>query len=177
MSWKAEVNTYSDSADTWTGNALRFATPEEAKHYGDNLFSRWTAVKHVRVVESTDQANYTWDRTNHRAVSMAEAPPRPIEPNRLKKGAVIRTHDGDIGEIADNKLGIIRVMRINGEVGSAYVDRIKAAFVDGRWHPVAPSQAQARKLRVIHKRLADLGNTLRESALLETANYAVKKSD
>lgn len=150
----AQVNTYSDSADTWTSNALRFATPEEAKAYGDDLFSRWMAVQHVRVVEAPGEAaNYAWDKVNRRAVTLASAPPRPIEPNRLKKGTTIKTHDGDLGTIEDNKLGVMRTMSINGDTGSAYVDRIKAALVDGNWHPVQPSKAQARVLRVIHTKL------------------------
>lgn len=156
MSWKAEVNTYSDASDAWTGNDLRFDTPEEAKHYGDNLFARWTAVKHVRVVASTDPVNYRWDRENHRAEELAVSPPRPVEPNRLKKGTRIKTHDGDDGEIIDNKLGVMRVVSLQGDTGSMYVDRIKAAMIDGRWHPVQPSKAQARTLRTIHKRLSDL---------------------
>lgn len=156
MSWKAEVNTYSDSADTWTGNALRFDTAEEAKHYGDNLFSRWTAVRHVRVVHSPDPVNYRWDRTNHRAEELALGPPPPVEPNRLKKGTKIRTHDGDLGTIEDNKMGISRLMRINDDLGSAYVARLKAAEIDGVWRPVVPSKAQARALRTVAQQMGKL---------------------
>jgi hypothetical protein len=51
-SWKAEV--IADSSGKWCGNALRFATREGAEVYALDLFSRWTAVKEWRVVESTD---------------------------------------------------------------------------------------------------------------------------
>src|SRR5215472_1149589 len=41
-SYKVEV--IADSSGQWCSNALRFATEEEAKVYGDDLFMRWTAV-------------------------------------------------------------------------------------------------------------------------------------
>ena len=55
-SFAAEVQTAGDG-DAWTGNALRFATKPEAEEYAKDLFSRWTAVKAFRVVESTDPVN------------------------------------------------------------------------------------------------------------------------
>jgi hypothetical protein len=59
MSWKPEVQT--DSTGKWYGNALRFATKEEAEAQVSDLYSRWTAVRVTRVVESDDPINYTWD--------------------------------------------------------------------------------------------------------------------
>lgn len=56
ISFAAEVQTAGDG-DAWTGNALRFATKPEAEEYAKDLFSRWTAVKAFRVVESTDPVN------------------------------------------------------------------------------------------------------------------------
>ena len=55
-SYAAEVQTAGDG-DAWTGNGLRFATREEAETYAKDLFSRWTAVKAFRVVESADPVN------------------------------------------------------------------------------------------------------------------------
>ena len=55
VSFKAEV--IADSSGTWAGNALRFATRAEAEVYAKDLYSRWTAVKEWRVVESTDPVN------------------------------------------------------------------------------------------------------------------------
>jgi len=56
MSYAPEVQT--DSTDKWYGNALRFATEEEAQAYVVDLAMRWTAVRDVRVVESEDPVNY-----------------------------------------------------------------------------------------------------------------------
>ena len=52
MSFKPEV--IADSSGKWSGNALRFATEEEAKIYVDDLMMRWTAVRDTRVVEVED---------------------------------------------------------------------------------------------------------------------------
>jgi hypothetical protein len=55
VSWAAEV--IADSSGQFCGNALRFATKEAAEAYAKDLFSRWTAVKEWRVVESADPVN------------------------------------------------------------------------------------------------------------------------
>jgi hypothetical protein len=54
-SYAAEV--IADSSGEWVGNALRFATKAEAETYAKDLYSRWTAVKEWRVVESKDEVN------------------------------------------------------------------------------------------------------------------------
>lgn len=51
-SFKAEV--IADDSGEFVGNALRFATREEAAIYGADLASRWTLVRERRVVESDD---------------------------------------------------------------------------------------------------------------------------
>lgn len=58
MSWKPEV--IADSSGKWCGNALRFATKEEAEAQVANLAMRWTSVRDWRAVESTDPVNYAW---------------------------------------------------------------------------------------------------------------------
>lgn len=58
-SWKAEVQ--ADSSGTWSGNALRFATENEAENYARDLYSRWTAVRQYRVVESDGRPTHQWD--------------------------------------------------------------------------------------------------------------------
>jgi hypothetical protein len=60
MSWKAEV--IADNSGKFVGNALRFATENEAKGYAADLFSRWTSVRETRVVESEDPVTDTWPR-------------------------------------------------------------------------------------------------------------------
>lgn len=52
MSFKPEV--VADSSGTWAGNALRFATADEAEAYVRDLAARWTLVIATRVVESDD---------------------------------------------------------------------------------------------------------------------------
>jgi hypothetical protein len=66
MSFKPEV--IADSSGEWCGNALRFATKEEAERYVDDLMRRWTAVRQTRVVESTDPVTYEWSEAGARPV-------------------------------------------------------------------------------------------------------------
>lgn len=49
-----------DRTGKWCGNALRFATHEEARANVHDLMRRWTAVTDIRVVESEDEPNYRW---------------------------------------------------------------------------------------------------------------------
>lgn len=58
MSFKPEV--IADSSGKWAGNALRFATREEAEANVSNLAARWFLVRETRVVESDDPVNYRW---------------------------------------------------------------------------------------------------------------------
>jgi hypothetical protein len=58
MSWKPEVQT--DSSGKWYGNALRFATKEEAEANVFDLSMRWMLVRDTRVVECDDPVNYAW---------------------------------------------------------------------------------------------------------------------
>jgi hypothetical protein len=58
MSWKPQV--IADSSGNWAGNALRFATKEEADANGRNLMMRWLAVREVRSVESDDPVSHAW---------------------------------------------------------------------------------------------------------------------
>jgi hypothetical protein len=58
MSFAPEVVT--DSTGKWYGNALRFATREEADQNVRDLSYRWMAVREVRVVESSDPVNYSY---------------------------------------------------------------------------------------------------------------------
>jgi hypothetical protein len=44
----------------WAGNALVFATHEEALANARDLMRRWLLVDDVRVVESNDPVNYAW---------------------------------------------------------------------------------------------------------------------
>jgi len=51
-SFKVEV--IADDSGQWTSNALRFDSKRAAETYAKDLFSRWTAVKEWRVVETKD---------------------------------------------------------------------------------------------------------------------------
>jgi hypothetical protein len=59
QSWMPQV--IADSSGKWAGNALRFATMEEAEANVRNLSMRWMLVRETRVVTSTDEVNYQWD--------------------------------------------------------------------------------------------------------------------
>src|SRR5437660_6176058 len=58
MSFKPEV--IADSSGKWCGNALRFATREEAEANVRDLMMRWFAVRETRVVESGDPVHYRY---------------------------------------------------------------------------------------------------------------------
>jgi len=58
VSWKPEVQT--DRSGNWYGNALRFATKEEAEQNVADLERRWMLVIATRVVECDDPVNYAW---------------------------------------------------------------------------------------------------------------------
>ena len=58
MSFKPEV--IADTSANWCGNALRFATREEAEANVQDLMMRWFAVRETRVVESGDPVNYRY---------------------------------------------------------------------------------------------------------------------
>jgi hypothetical protein len=62
-----------DSTNTWTSNALRFATAEEAHAYGSNLEDRWSAVRAVCIAPSDDEVNYCWNFASHRAYPLKES--------------------------------------------------------------------------------------------------------
>jgi hypothetical protein len=54
MSFKYEV----EVDGKFSGNAVRFATKEEADFGGRELLSRWFVPTDYRVVESDDEVNY-----------------------------------------------------------------------------------------------------------------------
>jgi hypothetical protein len=55
-SWKPEVQVNGQ----WAGNALRFATAEEARDNGFNLMMRWMLVTGYRATESDDPVSHIW---------------------------------------------------------------------------------------------------------------------
>ena len=61
MAWKMEV--IADNSGKWAGNALRFATEDEAKRYADDLEMRWMAVREKCVIECDDVVNYRFTAT------------------------------------------------------------------------------------------------------------------
>ena len=58
MSYKPEV--IADSSGKWCGNALRFATYDEALANARDLAGRWMMVRDYRATESADPVNYKW---------------------------------------------------------------------------------------------------------------------
>ena len=57
-SFKPEVQT--DFTGKWYGNALRFATREEAEANARDLAWRWLAVREWRAAESDEPVNYRY---------------------------------------------------------------------------------------------------------------------
>lgn len=55
-SWVPEVQT-AGSGDSWDGNALRFSRKEDAEAWVADLAIRWTAVREMRVVPSSEEPN------------------------------------------------------------------------------------------------------------------------
>lgn len=70
ISYAPEV--IADSSGKWVGNALRFATRQEALDNVDALMMRWFLVTDTRVVESTDPPNYTYVNGKLEAIPVAE---------------------------------------------------------------------------------------------------------
>ena len=58
MSFKPEV--IADPSGKWCGNALRFATREEAEANVRDLMMRWFADRETRIVESDYPVNYLY---------------------------------------------------------------------------------------------------------------------
>ena len=71
MSFKPEV--IADNSGKWSGNALRFATREEAEANVQDLMMRWFAARDTRVVECDDPVNYSYVATTSSSPSL---PPR-----------------------------------------------------------------------------------------------------
>ena len=59
MSFRPMVST----GGAFAGNALRFATREEAEASARDLYGRWTLVLDHRADESDDPVNCEWDST------------------------------------------------------------------------------------------------------------------
>jgi hypothetical protein len=57
MSFKVEV--IADNSGKWCGNSLTFDTLESAHAYATDLFSRWTAVREWRILDSRDLICWT----------------------------------------------------------------------------------------------------------------------
>jgi len=73
MSFKPEV--IADNSGKWCGNALCFATKEEAEANVRDLMMRWFAVRETRVVESDDPVNYRY--VDHKLIPV-EADIKPV---------------------------------------------------------------------------------------------------
>jgi hypothetical protein len=73
MSFKPEVQ--ADDTGAWYDNALRFASRAEAEAQVADLMMRWTAVRGIRVIESTDPVNYRYVDGRLERVALVEAIP------------------------------------------------------------------------------------------------------
>jgi hypothetical protein len=73
MSYKSEV--IADNSGKFCGNALRFATRDEAEAYVSDLAWRWTAVLATQVLECDEPVNYRY--RDGRAERLEEASEKP----------------------------------------------------------------------------------------------------
>jgi len=51
MNYHVQVNTAGDPPGAWAGNLVDYKTAEEAEAAARDLFRRWTAVNHWRVID------------------------------------------------------------------------------------------------------------------------------
>lgn len=68
MSWKPQVFV----ENKWAGNALVFATKEEAENNARDLLMRWFVPTDSRAIESEDPVNYQY--VNGNLVRLESAP-------------------------------------------------------------------------------------------------------
>jgi hypothetical protein len=62
QTFKVQVNTYGDtSEDTWAGNAMTYNSESDAINAAKDLFMRWTAVRHYRVLDVNDTVVFRSD--------------------------------------------------------------------------------------------------------------------
>jgi hypothetical protein len=100
MSWKAEI--IADSSGKWTSNGLRFATLEEARAYGADLYARWAAVRQVRHVECADPVNHSWPDN------------RPVRPPLPRVGDLQVTVVTDVDQFIREIMGDVEEVRRHG---------------------------------------------------------------
>lgn len=60
MAFKYEIKVFGD--DKFYANNVAFMTKNEASLAGMAKYSSWSMADAYRVVESTDRANYIWDK-------------------------------------------------------------------------------------------------------------------
>jgi hypothetical protein len=83
VSWAPEV--VADSSGKWCGNALRFATQDEALASARDLMARWYLVTDCRAVPSADPVTYRMPAIN-----------RPRELVDVRSGAVATCNNGSV---------------------------------------------------------------------------------
>jgi hypothetical protein len=71
-SFKPEVRV--GRSETWSGNAVRTATREEAEHYVRDLCMRWTSTSDWRVIESDDPVSAIWLKGENRLQFLPKEP-------------------------------------------------------------------------------------------------------
>jgi hypothetical protein len=72
MSWKPMVQTGSDPQ--FYGNALAFATKQEAEQNAQDLMNRWMRVVDCKAEESNEPVNYTYHNRKLEAVVKETTP-------------------------------------------------------------------------------------------------------
>jgi len=57
--YRYEVNTYGDPEGSYAGNMVRYDNVPDCEAGARDLYARWTAVKHWRVIDDMDKVHVT----------------------------------------------------------------------------------------------------------------------
>ena len=102
VSWAAEV--IADDSGKFCGNALRFATYEEAEQYALDLSWRWTLVVAHRVVRSQDPVNRRWEDGK---LVAPDALPIPVRGPMAHEVTIISAERGiEVGVVEGNNIRV-----------------------------------------------------------------------
>ncbi len=77
-----------------------------------------------------------------------------MKTNDIKEGMKLKFHDGRLGEMKDNKRGIVRTVEVYStsaqpnDMGSCYISEISEVKVDEEWQKIELSAAHIKKLAV-----------------------------
>ena len=153
MSWRVEVVTH---GPRWRGDQLRFATETEAYAKADHMMLHWPSARAIRVVESLEAANVSWQD------GQLAAPLGALTPRTGKAAAVVIAAGRSVRDVCLPLLQhcSVPIIAVNGAVRFApfadYVftldtseleDRLRLEGYAGRRIAAVPDEYFARRSR------------------------------